>query len=77
MVRHTTEQESRRRQDADESRQITQRGTRKVVDFGDSLCVTLPKRALRWTLEDSDISGAEVNVELYSDGEYRIFLPTE
>lgn len=76
MARHNA---SKRRPtgSSDDDRQVTFSGERKLMWFGDSIGVTLPKNALSWTLHDTDIVGSNCTVVLYSDGTYEIELPTQ
>lgn len=76
MARHKP---SKRRptESSDDDRQVTFSGERRLMWFGDSIGITLPKSALNWTLQDTDIVGADCEVVLYSDGTYEIELPTQ
>lgn len=60
--------------DEQENQKVTFCGERNVISLGDSLAITLPKRALDWTLEDTDIKGRSCRVTLKSDGTYSVDL---
>jgi hypothetical protein len=61
----------------DENQKVTFCGERNVISLGDSLAVTLPKKAIGWTLEDTDIKGRTCRVILKADGTYSIDLSAE
>lgn len=75
MARHKGDRKSERR--SAEIEQVTFSGERSLIRFGDSIGITLPKTALGWTLEDTDIVGEDCTVRLYADGTYEIDLPTQ
>jgi hypothetical protein len=76
MARHQPPRYSDRT-DEQEDQKVTFCGERNIISLGDSLAITIPKKALDWTLEDTDIQGRSCEVTLKSDGTYSINLSDE